>query len=72
MLTAHEIRRVSVQAACDPRSVRAFLKDPDSVRGTTAERVREALKALSLTARSKAPAFNIAAAKKAAKKGGAS
>lgn len=46
-MSAHDVRRVAVEAGVDPRSVRRFLKDQGAnVRSTTAARIGEALRAL--------------------------
>lgn len=34
-MSAHDVRRVAVEAGVDPRSVRKFLEDRDAMRGTT-------------------------------------
>jgi hypothetical protein len=49
-ITAHDTRRVAVEAQCDTRSVAAYL-DPNKrerMKGVTALRVRQALEKLGL------------------------
>ena len=43
-LSAHQVRRVSVAAFCHERTVRSYLRDPSSVRSTSAERIELALR----------------------------
>ena len=45
-LSAHQVRRVSVEAVCHERTVRSYLRDPDSVRSTSAERIEKALRTI--------------------------
>ncbi|MBX3233530.1 MAG: hypothetical protein KIT84_11040 [Labilithrix sp.] len=42
-LSPHEIRKVAADAVCDERTVRAYLRSPDSVRSTSAERISSAI-----------------------------
>jgi len=48
-LDPHNERRVSVEAGCDPRTVRGYLLGK-SVHSTTANRIRDALRVLGLDA----------------------
>jgi len=47
-LTPHEVRRVAVEAVADDRTVRRYLRNPHSVRSTSAVRIAEALARLGL------------------------
>lgn len=47
-LSAHEQRKVAVEAQCDPRTVASFIGGR-SVRGVAAERIREAMAKLGHT-----------------------
>lgn len=48
MLSAHDIRRLAVRAKRDPRTVRVWLEDPESVRSTSRAALTEAALALRL------------------------
>ena len=50
-LTAHEVRKVSVEACCDPETVRRYIAGRP-MKSTAAERVRAALERLSLSVES--------------------
>jgi DNA-binding LacI/PurR family transcriptional regulator len=52
-LRAHDIRRIAVEAIVDERTVRAFLKDAQRVRSTSAARITAAIRALGLSAAEK-------------------
>ena len=47
-LSAHDARRVAVEAACDPRTVRSFVAGR-LVKGTSRARIADALARLGLT-----------------------
>lgn len=47
-LRAHDIRRIAVEAIVDERTVRAFLRDAQRVRSTSAARITLAMRALGL------------------------
>lgn len=53
-LTPHEERQVSVQACCDPRTVKSYLRG-GHVCSTSAARIEAALRALGLSALVRAP-----------------
>lgn len=55
-ITAHDTRRVAVEAQCDTRSVAAYLNPEkrDKMKGVTALRVRQALEKLGLPSESRA------------------
>lgn len=52
--TAHEVRRIAVAAAVDPRTVRAFLEGRP-IRSTTESRITDALRLLGLPVTPAAP-----------------
>ena len=53
-LRAHDVRRIAADAIVDERTVRAFLKDPQTVRSTSAFRIEVAMRALGLAMPTKA------------------
>lgn len=42
-LTPQEVREVAAEAICDPRTVRAYLREPASVKSTSRKRIERAL-----------------------------
>ena len=44
MVAEQDVRRVAVEAFCDPRTVRKFLSRPDGVRLSVRERIESALR----------------------------
>jgi DNA-binding LacI/PurR family transcriptional regulator len=50
-LRAHDIRRIAAEAVVDERTVRAFLRDAERVRSTSAVRIAAAMQSLGLVAR---------------------
>ena len=47
-MQASDIRRIAVEASCDPRTVRAFLKGEANMGGLAASRIEAAMKKLDL------------------------
>lgn len=45
-MTDQQVRRVAVEAICDPRTVRKYLVAPDAIRLSVRERIEAAVKKL--------------------------
>lgn len=54
MVTDQQVKRVAVEAFCDPRTVRKYLATPDEVRLSVRERIEAAMKKLKIK-----PARNV-------------